>query len=684
MRLICSLLVVLFYSEAAHAKPVTVRTGEHAAFTRVVLFIPDDVDWRVVRTDAGYVVRLPVFEGYNLNGFFDLIPRTRIAAVSQRLETGELELTLSCLCIATSYLLRDGILVIDVEDGPSESIDVENSNLDGSTPQFITTRATSNTSEWARAKGRVVPLFPDQNDHLFETEAALNSEVSLINGAIESVISGFEEQVVHALGEGLTENFLERDLAIEPPLERNLNEVVAATKTNLGDLPGVEARRGIDPMAGQGEPALAETQTGRRCLPDAFFAIKAWGDDRSFSAQVGAARLSIYKEFDRVDEVSVTSLAQTFLFFGFGQEALKALQIDQAHSQERQYLAQVARIIDDRKADFTLFEEQVSCPSSVALWALLASEDRSLDGPVARDVILRSFKELPLALQGAIGPRLSRAFVRLGDLDAGSQVLSRIQFDAAGSADSAVAASVFASAIQDETGAIGVLEEIIFDTSKATPELMVQYFETGMDAGRSFRNEDFALSNALRFQAAGSENSISLANAQIRAHISSDQFEEALEILQGARGQMPDALVDMLERQFATKAVERMSNGAFGRFAWSDENLPTAPAMRQLIAKRLIDMGFAERSAQVWTAERTQVVAGQPNEIDPRMVSSEIPNPVKEEAIELVESLNSQALVEMADSAASLGNSRNLIVRSASMRQELATQLQAIIIPETP
>ena len=117
MKFVRILMVFLTCAKVAYAEPVAIRTGEHTTFTRVVLFIPDSADWRVDPSDAGYVVRLPVFDGYDLSGFFDLIPKTRIAAVSQRLETGELELTLSCVCNATSYLLREGVLVIDVSNG---------------------------------------------------------------------------------------------------------------------------------------------------------------------------------------------------------------------------------------------------------------------------------------------------------------------------------------------------------------------------------------------------------------------------------------------------------------------------------------------------------------------------------------------------------------------------------------
>ena len=122
-----------------------------------------------------------------------------------------------------------------------------------------------------------------------------------------------------------------------------------------------------------------------------------------------------------------------------------------------------------------------------------------------------------------------------------------------------------------------------------------------------------------------------------------------------------------------------MSDGAFGRFAWSDKLLPAAPDLRQMIAERLFEMGFPGRAVQVAKAEE-----GQLDPPDPNSLLTEVANASELEATELAEPSGLPALVERADNLASLGESRNLVVRSADLRQELIDQLQAITIPEYP
>ena len=717
MKLPFVFLVLLLTASTAKSAPVTVRTGEHADFTRVVLFFPPASEWTVVQSANGHVVRLSALDGYKLDGFFDLIPRTRITGVTQRPEVGELELLISCDCSVDASLYREGILVVDVGDGVERDRAISPSTHAAEPNWEGQSKYPDEVPSPLNEQGRLIPLFPSgsdapfqaRNDQMFDS----GQEREVVEPTSDRLASGFEDQVTRALGDGLAQNFLSEAVRTEAT---RAFEPDAPRVASIVNLPGIVARGNIDPDTRHESPADLETQTGQACLSDAFFAVNDWGDDSSFNTQMGAVRSALYQEFDRVDESAVTRLARLFVFFGFGEEALQTLQLDQAQSQERHYLAQMARIIDGHDVAFAGFEEQVSCASYSALWAVLASKGRQFDGPLDKDSILRNFKELPPAIQNAVGPRLSDALVHVGDLDASRQVLSRTEGPQADIVGNAIAQSIHAAAANDQRGAIETLEGVMSTSSKTTPDLLIQYFEVGLKTGQHFRDEDFSLSDALRFQAAGSEDFNRLTEVQIRAHLSVGQFDEALEILDVEAPQLPGPVVVDLRERFAGEATARMSDGAFGRFAWSDELLPASRELRTKIADRLLDMGFSDRAAQISAlanansppamveesdyegrsdepgavsfsqAIRRAIIDG-PQLADEEAVvaaTAEAPNGTELNEVANIDVASMSKEVADAPAPITLQGVRNLIAESAIARQELGELLGSLTIPENP
>lgn len=105
---------------AASAQLLPVRTGEHDGFTRIVIPIERDRDWSLQGEGVSRRLLLsPDAEGFDLSRSYDLIPRSRVAALEE-LPDG-LEIRLGCDCGVTAFRYQERYLVIDVADAAPEA-----------------------------------------------------------------------------------------------------------------------------------------------------------------------------------------------------------------------------------------------------------------------------------------------------------------------------------------------------------------------------------------------------------------------------------------------------------------------------------------------------------------------------------------------------------------------------------
>lgn len=681
MRSVLSIWLLFAFSSLAHANPVTVRTGEHADFTRVVLFLGDGVSWTFEQTLEGYRLTADVEDGFDLSEFYALIPKTRISAVQQRIEAGQLDFSVSCPCNGTSLQYRPGVVVIDIADEVAEPT-LEAVVSDMRLVQ-IPNRMTGLFSVPANA---VIPLFPETTMIVPPMRAPISVDdtTKFPPPTIESVerLDELEGRISVALSQGLATGLLNiREESNTSAVSHDIGDLAEFT-----DIPGITARTSVDVRTGWADPGGTVDQSGRACLPDAFFDIQSWGDTRPFGSQIGEMRAALSGEFDKPEAESALRLAQRFVYFGFGQEALQALGLKSAQSLQRRSLADIARIIDGRDLDPSPYTGQVSCPSTVALWALLATEGENLDGAVATESILFRFKDLPRNIQTIIAPRLSNAFVRLGQTDASRQVMARADGPISDISLNAIAQSDLAVAERETKRAVELLERGIEDAGRTNPASLIRLFEMGISAGRVFNDADFALADAVRFEARGSEEFLLLSEAQLQAYLSMAQFTEAQEILAELAPLISDQQDAAFKDRFAREAVVGMSDADFGEFAWSDERLPFDEGTRAAMADRLVQMGFPERARQIGLTDNV-TPTGNARQIQADRASAVMAGPMQGVQRSLAGSSNlsaseAEGRLEEAEITGpiSLRGGQDLLARSALLRDELKSRLDAVSI----
>ncbi|MEM8538435.1 MAG: hypothetical protein AAGF56_11325, partial [Pseudomonadota bacterium] len=536
----------------------------------------------------------------------DLIPRDRVIDMAQGDAPTDLALTVSCPCNADAFLFRPDLLVIDIRDGAAAPNSAFEQRFD---PPVLIAADIAPPSVFRRVRpvapftvprDPLLPILIPRNraePPLAETDDAPPMPAIAPDPPAEVPDTGqslarLEAAIVQSLAQGLTEGALQGAPRRNAPPDDTGDIAAALDALNL---PGVTARTGIDPLAIPGRAPTAVTQEGDACLPDSYFALPAWGSDAPFFEQINPARSALLGEFDAVDSEAVLALARLYAYFGFGREARQALTLDGVQSQARRYLVAMANVIDEDPVAPNLFDQQVSCPGKVALWAMLAQTGNPFDAQVNRVAVLRSFKELPAQMQVHLAPRLSNRFLAIGDTDAALQVITPAQSQPAQPVEVGLADAALSDALGDDAQAIATVTDIARDNPRATPAAMIRFFEDGIAAGTSFTDEDFLNADALRFEVDGSAAALDLAAAQISALISVDRFAQADALLRTASPDIAER-ADPLADAMLTAATDRMADADFLTFIWGRDTQPRSKDVQNLVAGRLLKLGFAEQA----------------------------------------------------------------------------------------
>jgi len=404
LRLI--LLVWLTLGASAAAQIVTVRSGEHDGFTRLVLTFPEPGGWDLGRTGDGYAfrARAPRWR-YDISTVFDLVPRDRLSALWVDPESGALRMGLGCDCHAIATPFRAGIVVVDIKPGPAP----ENSPYE---------QAIANAGATVPAVGAPARLRPRQRPGDFRP--ILPTPMPAVIARPETVLpslrlpdaraSDLQSRLLRELSRGIASGALE---AVATPIRIPTEP----------DMPGprllpVPAGPEAPPThlrlhSGRGDPDVALSDGGRQCIPDDRLDIPAWGNDQPPAKQIALARTHLLGEFDKPDQEQVIRLAKLYIHLGFGAEAQAQLQAWSATGPDIQVLTSLAAIVDGR-TDTTVFDGMRACNGRAALWAVMA--DPAPPAPVHADraAVLRAFSELPLGLRRQIGLALADRLLAAG------------------------------------------------------------------------------------------------------------------------------------------------------------------------------------------------------------------------------------------------------------------------------
>lgn len=409
--LIC--VVLQLWAGIASAQEIRVQSGDHDGFTRLVAAIGANRDWQVARD--GRRVRIsfdPAAPGFDLSTVFTLITRDRLASISW--EDG-LVLDLACDCTVEVSRYQNRYAVIDITDTPYQPPSPEpQASLD----LPMTAPASAQTPPPALlAQVEQEPAPPTQRPTFDLEEAA----------AIMA------EQLARAAAAGLLDAAPSEPFSSADPitLDEPTQDPHPSEQRHSRDAGGDHADHHPTPTDPHPEPTPQETppivaanafdlnqgswpdrliaSAPTHCLAPPARAIADWPGELSFLNALGGLRAQLYDDRGELQQAVSLELAELYLVYGFGAEALFWLRESGNPPGFHLALAQFLEFGAD--AQFGSFSEYELCPEALTLWLFLTDQERARPSEEARQVILSQFYELPTPLRDLVGPPLALAFV---------------------------------------------------------------------------------------------------------------------------------------------------------------------------------------------------------------------------------------------------------------------------------
>ncbi|MBL4812497.1 MAG: hypothetical protein JKX69_09135 [Rhodobacteraceae bacterium] len=595
IRFLVAALTALLAVPAA-AQTVTIRSGDHGQFTRLVLTLPSTAEWRFGRQSAGeYLLDLGEDVTYDPVRIFDLISRDRLAGYDLP-GPGLLSLELGCdNCHAEVFSWQEDWLVIDIKDGPARPGSA-NEN-----PLILAPEVLAFGETPAPEMSHVLPVLMARQNRSASLPLPNTFSATPPSGIVAQTERAISESLARAATLGLVtlpENGLlppvEPDLALSDALEQARDDVGP-------NGPGLAMRTSLD----RDPPTPHNMEPPDACLDDRFFDLGNWVDtDKSFALAIAERRDSLTGEFDRYQNGATLALARTYLYFGFGAEARVALQLNDEQTLEERVLATVALIVDQDPRAHGTFSDQIECARPVALWAALAQGSLDGMGNDVRTAVTLGFRTLPAPLRGHLGSRLAQLF-----LDAGEPTLAEaLQLAAMPAVTGGDQAAELTGAniileIQGVEAAIDELHDIVEDSANLSPEAMLRLIDLTLEEHDVPTGSEIALLAALRFEMQGAPVEAELAIAETRALIAAGRYHEAIDLtheeINGFRARRKAELQD----QAVAEMTARAEVAVFLDHAMSHLPAGTTASTENDVATRLLELGFAERASAILLGE---------------------------------------------------------------------------------
>lgn len=399
------LTVFLLISARADAQ-VSVRSGEHDGFTRLVMNYQEDVAWRVGRVSGEYGIKLErIRPDYDISKAFNFITKNRIASLFEDKNSGIFHIGLACLCHATAFELRPGIVVIDVKDGPPPKDSIFEAPILQPHLGFGTSITASETEagdhfnkdgneyNWI---GRLLPAFnKDLKDELPNTTATNPDVVAdqfgilLLEHLSRSASRGVVD--IEATDQILPSHTSSASLKSEG---RILPISIA-----LGELPGIT-------LHDEGKAGANIDSVGNICTPEEKVAISSWSNYGESQPQMSEVNDKLVEEFDKLNKMELESAVKFLLSIGFGAEARQLLNSLTIDAEEREILSSLSYLVDGEDDPKDFFSRQSNCKSSSALWSLLDTDANGKFDEINMDAIYLAFSSLSASMRNNLGPIL--------------------------------------------------------------------------------------------------------------------------------------------------------------------------------------------------------------------------------------------------------------------------------------
>lgn len=594
---------------SAETQPLSVRSGDHPTFSRLTIPISASQTWEARQYSDRVIVEILGYSGsFDITDVFIRMGNKRIAGLDTR--AGILTLRINCPCDSTVFR-SDRLLVIDIADKGTKMAGqpLGDQTLISSTRPISSSQPTHflpPTLPWIGGGapfGESSPreTTPQQN----RLPASINPE-SNYKTLFDEIQKELVAKVSSAASIGLLSNSYEALLESTVTIEKGRKDKLVPPKkiaygiintsnnlriTNSMDQPNTRRVFPVD-----------ATTAGITCPDTDLVSIENWGQDTGFSGQIGPARNALMNARDQLDRDAVKSLAQLYIYFGFGAEALEVLEMDPTLSGTHPYIADIATILErgalDQQNTLSYFSD---CASDIALWASLSFRKIPSGMLIDTNAALRALNKLPEHLRLIIAPALSEKLLEYGDAEAAAFTLRSIQRLPQPLAPNALLAQA-SLALNAGQSAEAFLENVIEANSSDSPAALVKLVETRLAADRPLSTQTATLVEAYAQELRGTEIGNQLRKIQILALSQSEQFQQAFDALDSLAPTLSPYDGIHLRQSIFEQLIKRGPDFIFleKTFSHGDTILASFSNDSKLnLSSRLLDLGFAAKAQDI-------------------------------------------------------------------------------------
>ncbi|KIN74579.1 hypothetical protein [Sulfitobacter guttiformis] len=604
-KIVFFLVMLVMGIEAAQAQQLVVRSGDHPTFSRITIPIPVLQSWNAQTTAEGVKISLIGFSGgFDISGVFARMQANRISSIDI---TGDsLLLTLNCDCSAKAF--RSGpLLVIDVGDPGSvfttQLLDAENMNAESKKNTTNLAAADAVLPWMARTSSQGIqrspnnPVIASMTDTYFskdrstsllrEIQDSLTREIA--NAASAGLLkSNYSAKIGHS--SDIIEKYVEKEAKENSAVENKLNYFRNIKITDSMDR---LERLEIDPTSFSG---------GATCPKDSLSEIGTWGDERNFSAQIGQARNILVDARDGLNREAIKALAQNYLYFGFGAEAVNTLKLDTSLMDKHPELVEIASIMDGQTANRSgVFKHFTDCPSNAALWAILSFDKILPEALVNTNAILEALNKLPNHLRQVLAPAVSSRLLAYGDSSNAAAALRTVER----LPESLGSNSLLAQAdIANETGhsSENILGEIVGHNNEQSPYALIKLVEGKLARREPLSKKTTQLVEAYAQELRGTEIGNKMHKIHIIALSQSNHFDEAFDYLHSHIGSLSPESVIELHQEILEQLTKTSEDVEFLEAIFAHEMHLTRSLQNSTkfsIIDRLADLGFASLAQEI-------------------------------------------------------------------------------------
>jgi hypothetical protein len=648
MRLLLFVILIILPVHL-RAETISVVSGEHADFSRLVFQYPDEENWTISRFDDGYILDTASdLYTYNVTMVFDFIPRTRILKL-ENVPDGTLKIFTQEGFHLDAFDLRSGRLVIDIKDGLPASdskFEFQRSIAPEKTLQADTiltkrfkTGSNSNISSTnngeqaaqngtAHEKPTLAEVFPNILNSTLPNlmdipklqpleNKYFSPDIDPLHGASSQIVK-MEENLLGQIGRAVAQGLLNADLPDKENAIKATNKLLSTRNSisepvspSIPSEPKIEDKRHVRVQTAVDRdlkpPSLhTGADMPERCPPDDQLAIETWGEPLQDGLLLSEFRSLALGEFDQSLTEGVEKLAKYYLYLSFGAEAKMVLNEFGVFVPNSKFLRLIADVMDKGYSDsYDIISDHSQCPGATGFWAMVAREDLGGTQIFSSQQVVSYFSGLPLHLRQHLGPRLSEQFLSIGDVETAKLVqnaLTRVN-GVHGDAFDLLRAEMQLSD-GDISEAIETLNIISNEDGPSAAEALIRGIDIRITQNQNIDRKTAELAEILAIEHRGTPLEESLTRVSILARIASGDPDLALtslalpsiqnvlnikdqkNLINAAALKITKAFNDL---EFAKEAVALQNTGA---------KLYLTDDLKMRISERMLDIGFVDLASQ--------------------------------------------------------------------------------------